>query len=88
MRQKSFRWARVNQMFQDMETVNQKYSGQWVFLINCVEETNGSVVGGEVVLHNENREAVLQKMPKYEHEKSLTLFRYAGDIPKDVHVIL
>jgi hypothetical protein len=75
-------------MYLPMSEVHKKYNGQWIFMINCTTNERGSVTGGEVVLHNENRDNVIRKMDKYSYEPSPTYFRYAGEIPKEVSVIL
>ena len=58
------------------------------FMINCEEGEHGSVAGGEVVLHNENRDIVIRGMEKYDYEPSVTYFRYVGKIPEGISVIL
>ena len=75
-------------MFKDITQVHTEYDGQWVFMINCTEGEHGSVAGGEVVLHNENRDFVFQGMEKYDYEPSMTYFTYAGRIPEEISVIL
>jgi len=75
-------------MYQTMEQIHEEYGGQWVFLINCKEGEHGSVAGGEVVLHSENRDRVIREMEKYDYEPSMTYFRYAGKIPEGISVIL
>ena len=75
-------------MFKSIEQVHNDYDGQWVFMINCQKGKRNSIVGGEVVLHSENRDAVIRGMEKYDEDQSLTYFRYAGRIPEGVSVIL
>jgi hypothetical protein len=75
-------------MYETVKDVNQKYDGQWIFMINCTENENGSIIGGEVILHSENRDKVIRDMEAFKTEFSLTSFRYAGKIPKGVSVIL
>jgi len=75
-------------MYKTIGQIHQEFSGQWIFMINCREGDYGSVVGGEVVLHSENRDVVIRGMEKYDHEPSITYFRYAGQIPEGVSVIL
>jgi hypothetical protein len=58
------------------------------FMINCKDGVYGTVAGGEVVLHNENRDVVVRNMEQYDHEPSLTYFRYAGQVPEGFSVIL
>lgn len=75
-------------MYETIEEINKKYDGHWIFMINCKEDENRSIMGGEVVLASENRDKVIREMEPYDQEKSLTYFRYAGKIPKGVSVIL
>jgi len=41
-------------MYDSIQNINQKYDGQWLFMVNCKENENGSIIGGDVILHNEN----------------------------------
>lgn len=75
-------------MYETIECINDKYDGNWVFLINCDKDDNGSVTGGEVVIKSESRDKVIREMKKYVMEKSDTYLRYAGKIPEGVSVIL
>jgi hypothetical protein len=75
-------------MYKPMEQVHKDYNGQWIFMINCKKGKRGSVIGGEVVLHSENRDVVIRSMEKYDLEPSMTYFRYAGKIPEGMSVIL
>ena len=75
-------------MFKNITQIHTEYDGQWVFMINCTEGDYGSVAGGEVVLHNENRDVVVRGMNKYIYEPSETYFCYAGHIPEEISVIL
>jgi hypothetical protein len=76
------------QMYKPIAQVHKDYDGQWVFMINCLEGKHGSIIGGEVVLHSENRDVVIRGMEKYDYEQSMTYFRYAGKIPEGISVIL
>jgi galactose mutarotase-like enzyme len=71
-----------------MQQIHTEYDGQWVFLIECKKGEHGSIVGGVVAIHSENRDVVLRNMEKYDYESSLTLFRYAGKIPEGIGVLL
>ena len=75
-------------MYKTIDQIHKEYDGQWVFMINCVEGEYGSIEGGEVVLHSENRDNVTRDMEKYDYEPSMTYFRYAGKIPEGIGVIL
>ena len=71
-------------MYRTMEQIQKEYDGQWVFMINCDENQNGSVIGGEVVLHSENRNNVIRKMVEADNGTSLTFIGYVGKIPEGV----
>jgi len=75
-------------MFMTIDQVNEEFNGQWVYMINCEEGVYGSVAGGEVVLHSENRDVVIRGMEEYDYEPSITYFRYAGNIPEGVSIVL
>ena len=75
-------------MYKTIDQIHEEYNGQWVFMINCKEGKYGSVAGGEVVLNSENRDVVIRGMEEYDYEPSITYFRYAGQIPEGVSVVL
>ena len=75
-------------MYKTIDQIHEEYDGQWVFMINCVEGLYGSVAGGVVVLHSENRDVVIRGMEEYDYEPSMTYFRYAGRIPEGVSIVL
>ena len=75
-------------MYKTITQIHSEYDGQWVFLVNCKEDEYGSVASGEVAVHSRDRDAVVREMEKYDHEPSMTYFRYAGKIPAEVSVIL
>ena len=75
-------------MYKTIEQINIEFNGQWVFMIKCKDGMYGAVAGGEVVLHSENRDAVIRGMEKFDCEPSVTYFRYAGQIPEGASVIL
>lgn len=75
-------------MIQSIKEINDKYSGEWVFLINCKTDENDDLLEGEVVLHSKSREEIFLNMDKYRMNTSMTSIRYAGKIPEGVNVIL
>jgi hypothetical protein len=75
-------------MYKTIEQIHVEYDGQWVFMIKCKKGDYGSVAGGVVVLHSENRDVVIRGMEKYDYEPSITYFRYAGRIPEGVSIVL
>ena len=74
-------------MYKTMEQIQKDYDGQWVFMINCVEDDYGSTAGGEVVLHSENRANVIRKMKEADNRTSTTFVGYIGKIPSGVALI-
>ena len=74
--------------YKTIEQIQNEYDGQWVFMVNCKEGEYGSIIGGEVVLHSENRDVVFRSMGRFDAEPSLTYFRYAGKIPEGTSVLL
>jgi len=74
--------------YRTINQIHEEYDGQWIFMVNCMEGEYGSILGGEVVLHSENRDVVFRGMSKYDTEPSLTYFRYAGRIPEGTSVLL
>jgi len=57
-------------MFKNMDAINKEFNGQWVFLINCMKDDTGTVLGGEVVLNSESRDKVIRGMESYIMEDS------------------
>lgn len=75
-------------MVEKIEEINQKYDGQWVFMINCKNDEYGNLIEGEVVLNSKSKEEIFRNMGKYRDEKSMFSIRYAGNIPEGVNVLL
>jgi len=75
-------------MYMTRQEIIKKYDGQWVFMINCLDGDNGETIGGEVVIHSEDRDKVLRDMEKYDYEESATLITYVGKIPEGIHILL
>jgi len=71
-------------MYKTMTQIEKEYDGQWVFMINCQCNQRGTVLGGEVVLHSENRNNVIRKMKDANNHTSLTFIGYVGKIPEGV----
>ena len=75
-------------MPEKLETINEKYNGQWVYLIDCEQDEYGTVISGQVVLNNENRDNVIRRMSEFDNVVTLTSFRFAGKIPEGVNILL
>ena len=65
-------------MYMTMKQIQSEYDGQWVFMINCECNQRGSVIGGEVVLHSENRNNVVRKMVEADNGTGQTFIGYVG----------
>ena len=74
-------------MYRTMEQIEKEYDGQWVFMINCNENPNGSIIGGEVVLNSESRSNVIRNMKAADNRVSLTFVGYIGKIPEGVALL-
>jgi hypothetical protein len=79
-----FKWKESDSMYKPMEQIEKEYDGQWVFLINCTENERGTLLGGEVVLHSENRSKVVRNMSAADNGNSLTFIGYVGRVPEGV----
>ena len=72
-------------MYMTMQEIDEKYDGEWVYIINTKEGKYGEVIGGEIASHSENREKVLQEM--LECSDGSIYVKYAGKIPEGVSVL-
>ena len=71
-------------MYKSIKEIHQEYDGQWVYLINLKENERGTVIGGEVAAHNENRDKVIMLL----RPENGVYVMYAGKIPEGITVIL
>ncbi len=74
-------------MYLTMEEINEKYDGQWVFLINCTLGEYGQTIGGEVAIASESKAKIIREFSKYDNN-SETLLKYAGKIPEGISLLL
>ena len=71
-------------MYKTINEVHLEYDGQWVYLINLKVNERGTVLGGEVAAHNENRDKVVLAL-----RPEIGIYvMYAGKTPEGVSVIL
>lgn len=75
-------------MLENLSDINNRYSGEWVFMVNCLSDDAGNILKGEVVLHSRSRDEVFREMIKYREHPSMFSFRFAGKIPEGVNVLL
>ena len=71
-------------MFKTICEIHQEYDGQWVYLVNLKENERGTVIGGEVAAHSENRDMVVMALRPVDG----IYVMYAGRKPEGVSVIL
>jgi len=71
-------------MYRTIFEIHQEYDGQWVYLINLKVDERGTVLGGVVAAHNENRDKVVMTISP---ENGIYIM-YAGKVPEEVSVIL
>lgn len=75
-------------MYIKIEEVDIKYNGEWIFMVNCEQDSNGDIIGGEVVIHEKNRDSLFEKISQYDGDKGNSYVKYAGELPEGVNVIL
>jgi len=75
-------------MYKTMEQIHKEYDGQWVFMINCKKGQHNSIIGGEVMYHNESMNAVLRTMKMSKEKGNSTYVRFIGALPEGVAVML
>ncbi|MDR0491152.1 MAG: hypothetical protein LBH28_07925, partial [Oscillospiraceae bacterium] len=64
-------------MYKLIEEIHREYDGQWVYLIDLQVNERGTVIGGNIAAHGENRDNVVMKI---DPEKGVYVL-YAGSIP-------
>jgi len=74
----------VNNMYKTIDDIHLEYDGQWVYVTNLKENERGTVIGGTVSAHSENRDKVLMKI----RPEDGIYVMYAGKIPDGISVIL
>ena len=74
-------------VYMEMKQIEKEYDGQWVFLVNCNQNQNGSILGGEVALHSKDRGSVVSGMNEADNKTSLTFIGYVGKIPEGVALL-
>ena len=63
-----------------------KYDGHWVFMTNCNKGELNEIIGGVVIAFNKSKKPIAELWGnEYDTE---TYFRYIGDIPDGMGVLL
>ena len=71
-------------MYKTISEIHQEYDGQWVYLVNLKVNERGTVIGGEVAAHSENRDRVVMAL----RPENGIYVMYAGKIPEGISVFL
>jgi len=69
-----------------MDEIQKKYNGQWIYMINLIEDERGQVIGGEVAAASDSRKKILQEMLHSDNDSIYIL--YAGEMPAGIGGIL
>ncbi|MCL2199443.1 MAG: hypothetical protein FWB80_11010 [Defluviitaleaceae bacterium] len=75
--------SRITDCWQPMNIIESTYDGKWVFMVDCSENDNGTLLGGHVVVSGESRANVFRKIKEVNDGTSLTFFGYVGKIPEE-----
>jgi hypothetical protein len=69
-----------------MKQLEARFSGEWVLLVNPVQNKDSEIVRGELVFHSKDRSEVYRDAFKREHDHTAVL--YVGKLPEDLAVVL
>jgi hypothetical protein len=76
----------VMHMYLTMEEIEKQFDGHWVFMTNCKKGELNEIIGGVVLAYNKSKKPVAALWS--EEYDSETYFRYIGDIPDGMGVLL
>ncbi len=71
-------------MYKTMDEIKTEFDGFWVCIINYKEGEFGEVIGGEVIAHDKNSKAIVEKWGS----NSGAYLRYIGSLPEGMGVLL
>ena len=69
-----------------MKQIETRFSGEWVLLVNPVQDRQSEIVRGELVFHSKDRSEVYREALKREDEHTAVF--YVGKLPEDLVVVL
>ena len=69
-----------------MKQLEARYSGEWVLLVNPVQNKDSEIVRGELVLHSKDRGEVYREALKGKAVHTAVL--YVGKLPEDLVAVL
>ena len=69
-----------------MKQLEARFSGEWVLLVNPVQDRQSEIVRGELIFHSKDRSEVYREALKLEDGHTAVL--YVGKLPEDLVVVL
>ena len=69
-----------------MKQIETRFSGEWVLLVNPVQDRQSEIVRGEMVFHSKDRSEVYREALKRLDDHTAIL--YVGKFPDDLVVVL
>ena len=69
-----------------MKQLEARYSGEWVLLVNPVQNKDSEIARGELVLHSKDRSDVYREALK--RQAIHTAVFYVGKLPEDLVAVL
>ena len=69
-----------------MKQLEARFSGEWVLLVNPVQDRQSEIVRGEMVFHSKDRSEVYREALNCEAVRTAVL--YVGKLPEDLVAVL
>ena len=69
-----------------LKRLETRYSGEWVLLVNPVQNKDSEIVRGELVFHSKDRSEVYREALNCEAVRTAVL--YVGKLPEDLVAVL
>jgi hypothetical protein len=69
-----------------METIRDRYRGEWVLIAYTELDDQMQVVRGEVLAHSHDRDEIYRRLLEFKGRQLAV--EYVGEVPKDLAVLL
>ena len=69
-----------------MTQLESRYSGEWVLLVNPLQNKNSEIMRGELAFHSKDRSEVYREAHKREDVHTAVI--YVGKLPEDLVAVL
>ncbi len=69
-----------------MKQLESRYSGEWILLLNPVQNKDFEIVRGELVRHSKDRSEIYRQALKLQAAHTAVL--YVGKLPEDMVAVL